>query len=237
MIGETDKSNLKCKVYMQGKFAQSRNRESDDRATAALALVHADLTGPVEPAPKDGFHYSVTDDYSGAIFVYFLKGKSDTVRATERFFADIAPYGKIKCIRSDNGTEFTSKEFQSIISKNAIRHETSAPYSPHQNGTPERNWRTLFEMARCMLIESNLPRELWEHAIQTAAAVRNRCYNKRTGQTPYYMLTGKVPDLSRMNVFGSLCYVYKYNKKKLDSKSEKGIFVGYGKNSPTYLFF
>lgn len=63
-----------------------------------------------------------TDDYSGAVFTYFLKAKSDTVKGTEKFIADVAPYGKIKCIRSDNGTEFTSKEFQSLLSKNAIRH-------------------------------------------------------------------------------------------------------------------
>lgn len=237
--GKTDVSNLKCEVCMKGKFAQSRNREPDERAKVALALVHTDLSGPIEPAAKDGFRYALafTDDYSGAVFVYFLKVKSDTVKATEKFIADVAPHGKIRCVRSDNGTEFTSKEFQSLLSKNAIRHETSAPYSPHQNGTAERNWRTLFEMARCMLIESNLPKELWTYAVQTAAAIRNRCYTRRTGQTSYYMLTEKKPDLSRMTTFGSVCYAYKQNKKKLDSRCEKGIFVGYDKNSPAYLVF
>lgn len=92
-------------------------------------------------------------------------------------------------------------------------------------------------MARCMLIESSLPKMLWTYAIQTAAAIRNRCYNRRVGQTPYYMLTGKKPDLSRMKIFGSKCYAYKQNKKKLDSRCEKGIFIGYDKNSPAYLVF
>lgn len=36
---------------------------------------------------------SFTDD--GAVFVYLLKSKSDTVRATEKFLADTAPYGKV----------------------------------------------------------------------------------------------------------------------------------------------
>ena len=74
---------------------------------------------------------------------YFLKAKSDTIKGIEKFIADVAPYGKIKCIRSDDGTEYTSSEFQSLLSKNVIRHETLAPYSPHRNGTAERNWRTL----------------------------------------------------------------------------------------------
>lgn len=68
------------------------------------------------------------------------------------FMADIAPYGEVKCIRSDNGTEFMSRDFQALITENKIRHETSAPYSLHQNGTAERGWRTLYDMSRCLLI-------------------------------------------------------------------------------------
>lgn len=79
----------------------------------------------------DTYVQSFTDDYSNAMFVYFLKTKSDTMQATEKFLADTAPYGKVKCIRSDNGTEFTCKDFQTLLRKNGIKHETSAPYSPH----------------------------------------------------------------------------------------------------------
>lgn len=228
-----------CEVCIKGKFIQTRNREPDERAEEALELVHTDLAGPIEPEAKDGFRYTLafTDDYSGTMFVYFLKAKSDTVKATERFLADVAPYGQVKRIRSDNGTEFTSKEFQTLLNKNTIKHETSAPYSPHQNGTAERQWRTLFEMARCMLIESNLPKRLWTYAVMTAAVIRNRCYNRRTKQTPYYMLTGKKPDMSRMGIFGSVCYGYGHNKKKLDARCDEGVFVGYHKNSPSYLIY
>ena len=50
------------------------------------------------------------------------------------------------------------------------------------------------------------------------------------------MITGRKPDLSKMNIFGSTCYAYK-DLKKLDPKCEKGIFVGYDRNSPAYLVF
>ncbi|KAF0039014.1 hypothetical protein F2P81_009498 [Scophthalmus maximus] len=86
-----------------------------------------------------------------------MQKKSDTVLATEKFVADTVPYGKVKCFRSDNGTEFTRKVFQTLLIKNATRHQTSAPYSPHQNGTAERNWRTHFDIERCMLIEVVCP--------------------------------------------------------------------------------
>ena len=96
-------------------MTQSTNRNPDAHATAPLELVHTDLAGPIDPVSREGFRYSIafTDDYSGAVFVYFLKSKSDTVAATQKFLADTAPYGEVKSIRSDNGGEFISQKFKS----------------------------------------------------------------------------------------------------------------------------
>lgn len=228
-----------CETCLEGKFSQSRNRQSDVRAKEPLELVHTDLGGPIAPESCDGYKYAITftDDFSGALYVYFLRSKNKAVEATKQFLADTAPYGKVKRLRSDNGTEFISEEYQSLLRDNAIKHERSAPYSPHQNGTAERNWRTLFEMVRCMLIESGLPKELWPYAARTAAVIRNRCYCKRTGETPYFLFTGKRPDLSKMKKFGSECMVYEQLKKKLDPKGKKGIFVGFDRHSPAYMVY
>ena len=86
--------------------------------------------------------------------------KSNNVEATEKYLANCAPHGKIKRLRSDNGTEFTSNEFEALMTSNGIHHEKSARYSPHQNETAERTWRTLFDMARCLLLEAKLPKYL-----------------------------------------------------------------------------
>lgn len=40
-----------------------------------------------------------------------------------------------------------------------------------------------------------------------------------------------------MWVFGSECYSYKHDHKKLDLRGEKGIFVGHGKISRAYLIY
>ena len=212
-----DDQEITCEVCTQGKMCQYRNREPDQRAKGSLEFVHCDLAGPVEPAAKDGFKYALSfvDDFTGTNFIYFLKQKSDTVEATERFLADIAPFGRVKRIRSDNGTEFTSRKFRSLLRINSIKHETSVPYSPHQNGTVERAWRSLFSMARCMLLEANLPKRLWTYAVMTAVYIRNRCFNSRLGKTPYEALTGKQPNLNNMHIFGSTCYALIQNAKKI----------------------
>lgn len=83
-----------------------------------------------------------------------------------------------------------------------------------------------------MLIETQLQKCHCNYAVQTVTIVRNRCFNKHTGKTSYQMLTDKKP-----NKFGSICYTYKQNKGKLDSRCDQGLFVGYKKNSPAYLVF
>ena len=45
---------------------------------------------------------------------------------------------KIKTIHSDNGGEYTSKEFEDYVKKNVIRHERTVPKTPEQNGVGER---------------------------------------------------------------------------------------------------
>ena len=80
-------------------------------------------------------------------------------------------------------------------------------------------------MGRCLLLEKGLPKVLWPYAVQHASHVRNRCYNDRTENTPYFMLTGRKPNLSKMWVFGSDCYAYKHDHKKLDPRGERGILL------------
>ena len=236
-IGE--KQKFYCGICAEGKMFQYRNREADRRATHRLELVHCDLSGPIDPVAKGGFRYTIcfVDDYSGLFVVYFLKQKSDSVAATEKFLADMTPYGSVTRLRTDNGTEFSNSEFRKLLVKNRIKHEFSSPYSPHQNGTVERSWRSLFDMARCLLIEAKLPKELWTYAVKASAYIRNRCFSPRTGKTAYEMMTNLRPNLSNMHIFGTECYSYVQVKKKLDPRSKQGIFVGYDSESPAYLVY
>ena len=92
-------------------------------------------------------------------------------------------------------------------------------------------------MARCFLLEANLPKFLWAYAVMASAYIRNRCFNDRLGKTPYEALSGFKPDVSNMHVFGSVCYAYVQDAKKLEPRSKEGLFVGYDKRSPAYLVY
>ena len=215
------------------------NKKPDKRAKKPLDLVHSDLSGQLSPADKNGYQYAMVfvDDYSGMTFHYLLKNKSDATRAMEKFIADVAPIGKIKRLRSDNGGEYLG-EFKDVLIKQSIKHELSSPHTPQQNGTAERSWRTAFDMARCLLLDSELPKNLWSYALLTSGYTRNRCYQQRTGSTPYELFTGRRPNLRNMVAFGTKCFVYNDNqKRKLDDRSHEGVFIGYDRESPAYLIY
>ena len=136
------------------------------------------------------------------------------------------------------GGGFTSHRFKSLLRENKIKHETCAPHSPHQNGTAERAWLSLFNVARCLLLDAKLPKMLWTYAVMASAYIRNRCFNDRLGKTSYEAMAGLRPTcMSNMHVFGAVCYAYVQNPKKVEPRSKEGIFVGYDKNSPAYLVY
>lgn len=84
-------------------------------------------------------------------------------------------YGQaIQKIRSDNITEFTTKEMQKFLNDKRIMHKRTAPYTPYQNPVAERANRTLIESARYMLNSKGLPKYLWGEAVSTAAFLKNR---------------------------------------------------------------
>ena len=62
----------------------------------------------------------------------------------------------IKCLRTDNGTEFTSKEFDNYCKKDGIERHKTIVYTLQQNGIVQCMNMTLFERGRKMLNNENL---------------------------------------------------------------------------------
>ena len=73
----------------------------------------------------------------------------------------------------DNAREFILSEFQEYLDSEGIILKTTSPYSPSQNGVAECLNRTLIEHARAMIIDSGLPKFLWEEAIAYACYLKN----------------------------------------------------------------
>ena len=69
---------------------------------------------------------------------------------------------KIKILRSYNGGEFTSNEFNDYCKEAGIKRELTIPYNPHQNGVAERKNRSITEAVKAMIHDQDLPMHMWE---------------------------------------------------------------------------
>jgi hypothetical protein len=144
---------------------------------------------------------------------------------------------KIKVLMSDRGGEYESP-FGEFCSKHGIVHQTTAPYSPQQNGVAERKNRTLKEMMNAMLISFGLPQNLWGEAILSANYILNKLPQKKLDKTPYELWKGRTPSYQFLKVWGCLAkVVVPISKKvKIGPKTVYCVFIGYAHNSSVYRF-
>ena len=117
------------------------------------------------------------DDYTRMCWVYLLKNKSDAFQTFKNFHKWIEndAQSHIGSIRTDNGKEYTSNEFEHYLRQHGIKHQTTVPYNPQQNGVAERMNRTILNMVRSMLFCKNVKIMLWADVVLCALYIKNRC--------------------------------------------------------------
>ncbi|KAG8492529.1 hypothetical protein CXB51_009791 [Gossypium anomalum] len=221
-----------CQIRKQARLPFPAN--TTWRASSKLELVHTDVCGPMRTESLSGNRYFILfiDDCTIYCWVYFLKHKSEVAEVFIKFKAVVETETgcKIKTIRSDNGTEYTSAQFQALCKDAGIKHQLTNVYTPQQNGVSERKNRSLMDMARCLLFEKNLPKTMWAEAVNTVVYIQNRLPTKALAhKTPFEAWFGFKPSLAHMKVFGCLCYsqVPAVKRDKLSKRAVPGILTGY----------
>jgi len=114
---------------------------SSFRANKGLELVHTDLCGQITPKSIGGASYFllVVDDYSRYMWVEMLRSKDQALESFKKVIAraENESDAKLKALRTDRGGEFTSHLFSVFCNEQGIKHYTTTPYSPQQNGVVE----------------------------------------------------------------------------------------------------
>jgi hypothetical protein len=174
--------------------------------------------------------------------VFFLQDKSETQGTLKHFLRRGQNEFELKVmkIRSDNGSEFKNLQVEEYLEEEGIKHEFSAPYTPHQNGVLDWKNRSLIDMARTMLGEYKMSKRFWSKAVNSACHAINRLYLHRLlKKTSYKLLTGNKPNVSYFRVFGSKCYILvkKGRHSKFAPKAIEGFLLGYDSNTNAYRVF
>ncbi|MFN7881818.1 MAG: DDE-type integrase/transposase/recombinase, partial [bacterium] len=185
-----------------------------------------------------GARYNATflDDYNDLSVVRPVKTKSEVQEVVKEVINMLESQSgeKTQVVRTDRGGEYLNASLKEFYKAKGIIAQTTAPYSPQQNGSAERLNRTLVKKVRAMLLDSGLEKSMWAEAMVTANYVRNRSPLKSSeDKTPWERFFQKKPDVSHMRVFGATAYVQvpQKHRQKLDPTSKKGIFIGYEANS------
>lgn len=121
-----------------GKAPTKTTLESWPIPAKPWSRIHVDYAGPV-----DGVYFLVVvDPYTKWPEVHVTKSTSTktTIKLLNQSFAT---FGVPEVIVSDNGTQFSSHEFQAFCTSQGIHHIRTAPYHPQSNGLAERFVDTL----------------------------------------------------------------------------------------------
>lgn len=99
----------------------------------AWQRIHADFLGPF----KGDMYLVIVDSYSKWPEVVNFHQNTKAIKLVEVFQTLFARHGLPDLIVTDNGRQFSSKEFDDFLRHNGVKHTLSPPYHPATNGAAE----------------------------------------------------------------------------------------------------
>ena len=124
-----------CEPCAEGKQQHKKfPHDESTRGVKLLDLVHTDVCGKLDEPSLSGNEYfiSFVDDKSRYTWTYPMKKKSE---AFQKFLgwkakAERSSEQKLKKLRSDNGGEYISAEFEHYLDEEGIQHQNTIPIKP-----------------------------------------------------------------------------------------------------------
>lgn len=201
-------------------------------------VTHTDLCGPFAKS-KDGYLYAIcfVDDFTRYSVVYFLKSKHasnvrDAMRRYNKEYGKYCRHMHVETWHTDNGGEFTSKDLDDFCDEFAIKRSFSVPYEPKQNAKAERLWGILLTPMRKYFAESGISERYWTYCMQHCNRIHNSLPSSVLPNqiSPYERLCNKLPDLSRLRVWGckAIYHVPQRDRtSKLLGRNAAGDYLGW----------
>jgi 5'-3' exoribonuclease 2 len=129
LAGHTPKNLGFCEHCVYGKLQRSKFPKAVHQTKGTLDYIHSDCWGPARVESIGGHRYflSIIDDYSRMTWIFVMKHKSDAFGKFKEWktLVENQTGKKVKRLRTDNGLEFCSSEFDEFCKDQGIaRHHT-----------------------------------------------------------------------------------------------------------------
>nr|GEV56057.1 retrovirus-related Pol polyprotein from transposon TNT 1-94 [Tanacetum cinerariifolium] len=186
-----------CSIYNKGrnrelmqKIITGRNRSYEEHTalkatTADEALLWHIRLGHLNFQSLNLLHQKNMVGDKSQVYGIFKKFKNFIEKQMGSF---------IKILRSDQGKEYNSKEFDKFCEDEGMHRQLTTRYTPQQNGVDERKNQTVVEMAKSMMHEKGLPQSFWAEAVYTVVYLLNRSPTKaHNNKTPLGAWNGRKP--------------------------------------------
>jgi hypothetical protein len=112
-------------------------------------------------------------------------------------------------IKSDAASVYIHGLFQQRCRELGITSVCSPPHEHERNGSSEKTFRDIGDLAHTMMATSAFPSTGWTHAYRHATWLKNRLPTKRLdGDTPYYRMFGKNYNMSGVRIFGCRAFAH-----------------------------
>ena len=152
--------------------------------------ITTDFMGPISPAAlrNSSYIFAFIDVYSRFSVVYYLKNKSSSsvLDSLIIFERDLGrPFGRrVQYLRSDQGNEYTNRNFREYCKRTGVIQQFTAPYTPQQDGISEDS----NGHDKVFLTEEGLPKRLWVELASMAVFLKNRIPRNALGgcDIPYF---------------------------------------------------
>lgn len=244
--GRFPSSECSCESCLIGKAKRKPFPKSGSRSGAYEVgeLICSDICGKLSEQSLEGASYFITfvDAKSRTYFSYLLRTKDEAFGVFKRFQTWIERQSgrKMKVLRTDNAKEFISTEFSLHLAEEGIEAQTTVPYCSVQNALVERSHYSLMDAVRAMLHRARLAKRFWGAALMCASYTSRFWPHPEPAladKTRWEVLTGEVPSVEHLRVFGCDVYVYNRNATKLDARGQKMIFLGYEPTTKGWLCY
>ena len=148
--------------------------------TRPWSRLHIDFAGPLH-----GKMFLLVVDANSKWMEVVICNSATSATTIEKLRTIFATHGLPDMIVSDNGTCFTSQEFQEFVVKNGIKHVRTTPYHPSSNGQVERAVKIFKEGLKKLTqgtLETQIARFLFQYRITP---------HTTTGVSPAELLMGR----------------------------------------------